>query len=149
MPHAALSYPPFLQGCARWRRMVCERAMPFSERFCAGFALAATVAGDRNAELASGGLSADIAPPLLDTMRALSALSKKERRDRVRAFLMPQALRLPAQPEEPLRAYTLLAQGTGAQALPAWLRAAPLPRAGYTAPPELVALLRRMTTADG
>jgi hypothetical protein len=117
--------------------------MAVSERFCAGFALAATVSGDRDAELAAGGLSADIAPPLLDTVRALSALSKKERRDRVRAVLAPEPLAWPAQPAAPLRAYMLLAQGASAQTLPGWLHAAPLPRPGYTAPPELSSLLRR------
>lgn len=114
-----------------------------SERFCAGFALAATVAGDRNAELASPGLHADIAQPLIDTVRALGALSKKERRDRVRAFLQPQPLTWSAEPAAPLRAYRLLAQGESAQTLPSWVRTAPLPRPGYTPSPELLALLRR------
>jgi hypothetical protein len=117
--------------------------MSISERFCAGFALAATVAGDRTAELAQRGLHPDIAPPLLDTVQALGALSKKERRDRVRSFLAPQPLTWPAEPAAPLRAYMLLAQGENTQALPSWVRSAPLPRPGYSAPPELTVLLRR------
>ncbi|HET8938208.1 MAG TPA: hypothetical protein VFN67_32415 [Polyangiales bacterium] len=117
--------------------------MLISERFCAGFALAATVAGDRTAELASRGLHEEIAQPLLDTVRALGALSKKERRDRVRSFLAPQPLAWPAEPSAPLRAYVLLARGESAQRLPDWVRSAPLPRPGFTASPELSALLRR------
>jgi hypothetical protein len=130
-------------GCTQRTRVVCESAMPLSERFCAGFALAATIAGDRGAELASTGLHAEIAEPLLDTVRALGALSKKERRDRVRAFLQLQPLSWPSGPTAPLRAYVLLAQGESSQTLPGWLRSAPLPRPGYKPPPELLALLRR------
>lgn len=117
--------------------------MQISERFCAGFALAATIAGDRAAELASPGLHAEIAPALLETVRALGALSKKDRRDRVRAYLQPQPLSWPASPTFPERAYALLAQGEIAQTLPGWVRTAPLPRAGYKPPPDLLALLRR------
>lgn len=114
--------------------------MLISERFCAGFALAATVAGDRTAELASRGLHPDIAPPLLDTLHALGALGKKERRDRVRSFLAPQPIVWPAEPAAPLRAYMLLVRGENA---PGWVRNAPLPRPGFTASPELTSLLRR------
>ena len=132
--------------------------MLISERFCAGFALAATIAGDRDAELASGGLCADIAPPLLTTVRALSALSKKERRDRVRALLQPQRPAWPSEPppahgqahgHAPLRAYALIAQGESPQTLPGWVRAAPLPRPGYQPPAELLAVLRNSLSAAG
>ena len=124
--------------------------MLISERFCAGFALAATIAGDREAELASGGLCADIAPPLLTTVRALSALSKKDRRDRVRALLQPQR---PSWPSEPpvgrvlLRAYALMTRGESTQTLPGWVRSAPLPRPGYQPPPELLSALRNSVGA--
>jgi hypothetical protein len=119
--------------------------MSISERFCAGFALAATIAGDRGAELASRGLHHEIAEPLLDTVRALGALSKKERRDRVRAFLQPRLPTWPALPAAPVRAYRLVAQAESGQAPPAWVHEAPLPlpRPGYKPPPELLALLRR------
>lgn len=135
--------PPASVGCAGITRMVCESDMLISERFCAGFALAATVAGDRTAELASRGLHPDIAPPLLDTVRALGALGKKERRDRVRSFLAPRPLVWPAQPAAPLRAYMLLARGESAQPLPGWVLSAPLPRPGFSVSPELSSLLRR------
>jgi len=114
--------------------------MPISERFCAGFALAATVAGDRAAELASPGLHAELAPPLLETVGALGALSKKERRDRVRAYLQPRPLVYPATPAWPARGYALIARGDSS---PAWVRDAPLPRPGYQPPADLIALLRR------
>jgi hypothetical protein len=117
--------------------------MLLSERFCAGFALAATIAGDRKAELASEGLCADIAPPLLATVQALSALSKKERRDRVRALLQPRRPHWPSEPAGPLRAYGLITQGESTQTLPGWVRSAPLPRPGYQTPPELLAALRK------
>lgn len=117
--------------------------MPISERFCAGFALAATIAGDRGAELASAGLHAELAPPLLDTVRALGALSKAERRDRVRAYLQPRQLTWPKVATWPERAYVLLAQGANAQTRPDWLRSAALPRPGYQPPADLLALLRR------
>jgi hypothetical protein len=117
--------------------------MPISERFCAGFALAATIAGDRGAELASAGLHGELAPALLDTVRALGALGKKERRDRVRAYLQPRQLIWPKAATWPERAYVLLAQGASAQTRPDWLRTGPLPRPGYQPPADLLALLRR------
>jgi hypothetical protein len=131
--------------------VVFERAMLISERFCAGFALAATVARDRAAEQARRGLSAAIAPPLLATVQALSELSKAERRARVRSWMEVPRMRWPSEPGTPLRAYALLAQGEPLQTLPGWLRGAPLPRAGYKPPPELMALLRRanaITTSE-
>ncbi|HTU58614.1 MAG TPA: hypothetical protein VMF89_09270 [Polyangiales bacterium] len=115
--------------------------MSTSERFCAGFALAATIAGDRGAELASAGLHAELAPPLLETVRALGALSKKDRRDRVRAYLQPKPLSWPAAPTSPERAYALVARGDGS---PGWVYEAPLPRPGYQPPADLLALLRRV-----
>ena len=115
--------------------------MHITERFCAGFALAATIAGDRAAELASGGLHEELAPPLFETVRALAMLSKKERRDRVRAYLQPKQLIWPAAPTWPERGYALIARGDSS---PAWLRAAPLPRPGYQPPADLLALLRRV-----
>ena len=118
-----------------------SRLMLISERFCAGFALAATIAGDRGAELASAGLHPEIAAPLLDTVRALGALSRQERRDRVRAYLQPRPLNLPAEPTWPERAYVLL--GLRARTRPDWLLTGPLPRAGYQPPVDLLALLRR------
>ena len=122
--------------------------MQSSERFCAGFALAATIAGDRDAQLASPGLCADIAPPLLTTVRALSALSKKERRDRVRALLQPRRVVWPSEAPAPamLRAYALLGRGE-AQTAPAWVREAPLPRPGFQPTPELLAALRNSASA--
>jgi hypothetical protein len=115
--------------------------MSTSERFCAGFALAATIAGDRGGELASTGLHAELAPPLLETVRALGALSKTERRDRVRAYLQPKPLHWPPAPAWPERAYALLARGDGS---PSWVYEAPLPRPGYQPPADLLALLRRV-----
>jgi hypothetical protein len=117
--------------------------MSITERFCAGFALAATIARDRDAELASRRLHASIAEPLLETVRALGALSKKERRDRVRVYLQAQPLVWPSAPAEPRRAYRLLAQGDSPELQPEWVRSAPLPRPGFKPAPELLALLRR------
>ncbi|MET0386741.1 MAG: hypothetical protein ABW321_12320 [Polyangiales bacterium] len=127
--------------------------MTFSERFLAGFALAATIARDPGAQQAQAGLAQVIAPQLTALPRELAALPKAERRARVRAWLgAPQPL--PARtppidtraPTPALRAYALLAHRQRTTTPPPdWLRNAPLPRAGYTPPPELLAQLAQIT----
>lgn len=114
--------------------------MTITERFCAGFALAATIAADRDAELARSGLHSELARPLLETVHALAGLSRRERRERVRAYLRPRPLPWPAEPAAPGRAYALIARGDSS---PDWVHQTPLPRPGYEPPADLIALLRR------
>jgi hypothetical protein len=117
--------------------------MSFSERFLAGFALAATIAKDPGARLAEHGLAESIASGLTRTARELSELDKAERRARIRTLTEPKAYTLPAEPSRPLRAYALLARKRRADEVPHWLRAAALPRPGYVAERALTALLAR------
>jgi len=123
--------------------------MTLPPRFLSGFALAATIAKDPGAELARAGLCANIAEPLTATARELMSLSKAERRERVGEWTRPAHADRCVWPREaahPLRAYALLAQRARGNraALPPWLSTAPLPRAGYTPQPQLVALLSRI-----
>jgi hypothetical protein len=118
--------------------------MAFSERFLAGFALAATIAKDPGAQLAQQGLAAGIASALTKTARELAALDKAERRARIRMLAEPEAHALPTEPASPLRAYALLARKRRAHEVPRWLRDAPLPRPGYAAERALTALLARI-----
>jgi hypothetical protein len=123
--------------------------MNFSQRFLAGFALAATIAKDPGAALARPGLEAGSAEPLLATTRDLLALSKAARRARVSEWMQPLRPSWPKSESEavPLRAFALIAQRSGltpGSGLPRWLFTAPLPRAGYTPEPGLVALLQRI-----
>jgi hypothetical protein len=130
--------------------------MTFSESFLAGFALAATIAKDAGAEQARAGLCDASAATLTGAARKLRALSKAERRAQVSAWIRAQAGQAPASatagshavvwprvPAGPLRAYALLAQRMPASAAPQWLHDIPLPRAGYTPPPQLVERLAR------
>lgn len=118
--------------------------MTLSERFLAGFALAATIAKDPGAELARPGLCADRQGPVSATARELLELSKAERRARIRSWMQPKRGMWPSAPTAPLRAYGLLAQRTFANVRPDWLRSAPLPRPGYTPDPQLLELLQRI-----
>jgi hypothetical protein len=120
--------------------------MAFSERFLAGFALAATIAKDPGAQLAQQGLAAGVSSALTRTARELSALDKAERRARIRLLTVTEAEppALPAEPASPLRAYALLARKHRGHELPRWLRDAPLPRPGYVADRALTALLARI-----
>jgi hypothetical protein len=118
--------------------------MSFSERFCSGFALAATIAGDPGAELAQRGLAPDAREAASAVARELLQLGKAERRARVSALLRPEAATWPTQARSPLRAYALLARSEPASSLPAFVHAAPMPRAGFTPEPGLLLLLRRI-----
>jgi hypothetical protein len=136
--------------------------MTFSESFCAGFALAATIAKDAGAEQARAGLCEASAATLTGAAHELRALSKAERRARVstwiranagpRAALTLNAVVWPRVPSSPLRAYALLAQRLGADAAaPAWLRELSelRPRAGYTPDPQLIEQLQRSLQKQG
>ena len=128
--------------------------MSFSERFCSGFALAATIAGDPGGEQARTGLQEAAREPVTRVARDLLALSKAERRARVSALAQPprparsQGVAWPREARAPLRAYALLAQGEPTATLPAFLRAAPLPRPGFTPEPDMLQLLRRIAFPD-
>ena len=123
--------------------------MSFSERFCSGFALAATIAGDPGAELARAGLCEESREPACKQARELLSLSKAERRARVSALLQPQPAAWPSEARPPLRAYALLARSGPAANLPAFVHAAPLPRAGFSPEPGLLLLLRRIAFQQG
>jgi hypothetical protein len=118
--------------------------MSCTERFCSGFALAATIAGDPGAEQAQSGLAEPLREPASKLARELLTLGKAERRARVSALLKPQAAAWPSEARPPLRAYALLARSEPASHLPTFVHAAPLPRAGFTPEPGLVRLLRRI-----
>lgn len=121
--------------------------MSFSERFCSGFALAATIAGDPGAEQARTGLQESAREPVSRVARELLSLAKAERRARVSALARPPRPARNAWPEQataPLRAYALIAQREPPGTLPAFLRAAPLPRAGFIPEPGLLQLLKRL-----
>jgi hypothetical protein len=122
--------------------------MTYSERFLSGFALAATVASDRGAARARAGLHPAIVETWTQPARALAALSKHDRRARVRAWMEPEAYAWPRAARAPLMAWALIAQRVRERA-PAWLQHAPMPRAGYTPEPELVALLTRIARRAG
>jgi murein L,D-transpeptidase YcbB/YkuD len=129
-----------------------RRAMSFSEGFLSGFALAAMIAKDPAAEKARAGLHADVADAWTATARDLAALSKAERRGRVRAFMQPLQPEPAAWPDEaqaPMRALSTLWRTQPASTWPEWLRAAPLPRPGYTPEARLVAVLQRIAQAQG
>jgi hypothetical protein len=118
--------------------------MVYSERFLAGFTLAATVAKDRGAVLAREGLADAVADAMTATARELTELSKADRRARVRALAEPPAHRLPRDAASCPRAYALLARKQRPVEVPDWLRATPLPRPGFTPEPQLQALLARI-----
>ena len=131
--------------------MVCEVLMSFSDRFCSGFALAATIAGDPGAELARAGLHEPAREPVTRVAREWLGLSKTERRARVSALARPPRGAWPRDARAPLRAYALLAamhHREAAASLPAFLRTAPLPRPGFTPEPGLLMLLQRLAFSE-
>jgi hypothetical protein len=128
-----------------------RRAMSFSEGFLSGFALAATIAKDPAADKARAGLSANIADALTATARDIAALPKAERRARVRAFMQPlqaNPAQWPGEGQAPMRALSALWRSQPASTWPEWLRAAPLPRPGYTPDPRLLSGLQRIAQAQ-
>lgn len=95
-------------------------AMTLTERFLSGFALAATIAKDPGGADAQPGLSHDVREPMTAVARELLALSKADRRARVRAWL---------------------ARETARAALPSWTRTG----TGQRRPdPRLIACLQRI-----
>jgi len=118
--------------------------MSFSERFCSGFALAATIAGDPGGERARAGLHESVRESVTGVARELLTLSKAQRRARVSALARPARSAWPSEARSPLRAYALLARSEPPSTLPAFVHAAPLPRAGFTPEPGLLRLLRRI-----
>jgi hypothetical protein len=119
----------------------------WSERCCEGFALAATIAGDRGAVLADAGVCAAARQELSVLARALGELPKAERRARVRR-LTQRAPLADHQAGRPARALGLLASQAPAEQARAWLSAAALPRPGFVAAPALLALLQRIATTE-
>jgi hypothetical protein len=131
-------------------------AMSFSEHFLAGFALAATIAKDPAAQLARAGLAADVVASITRVARETAELSKSERRARIRRWTTTTTTNttnttttaptcaLPTEPAQPVRAFALLAHRSTGTSVPAWLRNAPLPRAGYAPDRQLTSLLLRM-----
>ncbi len=119
--------------------------MAWSARSQEGLALAATLAGDRGAALATPGLAADAAAELCSVALALAQLPRAERRARVTQLLQRALLSgvLPP-PLPPPRALSLLAPQATALLARAWQARAPLPRPGFVAAPSLLALLRRL-----
>jgi hypothetical protein len=118
--------------------------MSLSERFLAGFALAATIAKDKSAHAAEGGLASEVAASFSAIARELAELDKSERRARIRALTEPMHRPLPAQPSAPIRAYALLARKRPVSEIPGWLRSAPMPRPGYAPERALTSLLGRI-----
>jgi hypothetical protein len=130
--------------------------MSLTERFLAGFALAATIARDPGAQAARTGLADAVAEPMTEIARQLLQLGKTDRRARIRALTEPPAHTLSSPMAGHRRALALLAHkrsaGTGAgAAAPAAgvrdlrdLRDLPLPRPGYAPEPVLTALLARI-----
>jgi hypothetical protein len=119
--------------------------MSLSERFIAGFALAATIARDPGASAARAGLAGPIVDAWTYTARELLALGKAERRARIRSLTEPAPLQFPDRATVPVRAFALLArQANHSQAALHWLAATPLPRAGYAPDAALTALLARI-----
>jgi hypothetical protein len=126
--------------------------MSFSEGFLSGFALAATIAKDPAAEKARAGLAEDVAGAWTATARELAAQPKAERRARVRAFMQPlhpSPAAWPGEGQAPARALSALWRMQPASTWPEWLRAAPLPRPGYTPEPLLLAVLQRIAQVEG
>jgi hypothetical protein len=120
--------------------------MPFSERFLAGFALAATIAKDPGAAAARGGLAEAVADAITQTAGELLALGKPARRARIRALTEPPPHTLAVPSSGPRRALALLVRQRGPGAAPAWLYDLPLPRPGYRPEPRLSALLARIAS---
>ena len=117
-------------------------------RFASGFALAATIAKDRGAERARAGLHDAVADAWTQLAREISGLEKRERRARVREWMTPRGCTWPSAAQA-LRACALIARrGPPHSAVPSWLHAAPLPRAGYTPEPQLISLLERIALAS-
>jgi len=128
--------------------------MSSSERFPAGFALAATIAKDPGATAARSGLAEGVADAMTRTARELVALRKTERRARIRALTEPP-VHTPSSPTSAAlaphaasagarRALGLLAHQRGGGTAPGWLHDLPLPRPGYSPEPPLTALLARI-----
>jgi hypothetical protein len=119
--------------------------MAWSARSQEGFALGATIAGDRAAELATAGLAADAAAELCGVARALAQLPRAERRARVTQLLQRAPLSaVEASASAPPRALSLLAPQATAALARAFQAGAPLPRPGFVAAPSLLALLRSL-----
>ena len=127
-----------------------RRAMS-SEGFLSGFALAATIAKDPTAEKARAGLADSVADAWTATARDIAAQPKAERRARIRAImqpLQPSPAVWPATGQAPVRALSALWRTQPASAWPEWLRAAPLPRPGYTPEPQLLQVLQRIAQTE-
>lgn len=110
-----------------------------------GFALAAAAHGDRGAALAEAGLAPAIAPQACALARQLSAAPRSARREFVQAALEGRAPLVTAPPAgcSP-RALALLARAVDRELGRRWLAAAPLPRAGYTPDPGVLAVLHAL-----
>lgn len=109
-----------------------------------GFALAATAHSDRGAAAALSGMSEATAAHAARLARELRGREPSERRAWLRDVLAPRPL--PAGPHRghPARALSLLAAHAEPSIGRSWLESAPLPRAGFTPDPRLVALLRAL-----
>ena len=122
--------------------------MSFSEQFCSGFALAATIAKDSGADKARAGLAPNSAAELTSMARELATLPKAQRRARVRALMSPTTLPAPTlAPQPPLRALALLQHRVAlSDEVQEQLRSArvSLPRPGFTPDPRLLSLLQRI-----
>ena len=128
--------------------------MNLPERMRAGFALAATIAGDPGAKRAGTGLSPALHAELAALAQQLAAMSKAERRAKVRdlAAMAPRSRidgLVPAahQAGRPVRALALLAGFAEREDGARWLAAgSSLPRPGFAPEPSLLQRLRLLTS---
>ena len=124
--------------------MLLNHVMSWPERSLQGFALAATVADDPEAALASPGLAPEIAGHVTKIARELALLDSGARRQRIRGLV--RMLSEPLDPASPLtpRARALLARAVPREVGRSWLADAPAPRPGFQPEPALIALVRRI-----
>jgi hypothetical protein len=125
------------------------------ERRREGFALAAAARGDAGAHKAAPGLCADVVADATSVALRLSAGDAAARRRWVRELLHAPRTWTPGPSVTagtpthiPPRALGLLATQVDRDLGRRWLKAAPLPRPGFTPEPRLLALLRQLLDGD-
>lgn len=114
-----------------------------------GFALAAAAHGDRGAALAARALPAGVAELATDVARALASRDADARRQWLRDALLDRHAPLDRSAAGSARALALLAPFVDRELGRRWLRAAPVPRAGYVPHPELLLLVRELASREG
>lgn len=104
--------------------------MGWSEQARQGFALAATIADDRDGEIAAAGLTPSAAEELCGVAAQLARLAPDERRRKVKEIAALLLAPLPRAPDLPPRALALLAAEVDRETGRRWIEASPPPRPG-------------------